>query len=338
MTEFRLHGANPEKTYRSFSIPVPDKIYDFSTNTNVLPWNGKFEIDIQKTLSEYPDDESLELCHLIAEQNHCSLENVLVTNGSNEAIYLISSYQTAKRNCILQPAYGEYMRALKAFDASVVNAMSLSDIKTTDETVWICNPCNPTGAFLEDKVLIPLLKKFDNNIFIIDEAYRDFMYDNNSNLKVKDFSNLIIMRSLTKSYHLCGSRIGYVMSSPELIKNLKRRQPTWSVNSIAQQAAVKFMQDKEFLKKTREYYRTEVPRLIKELKNLGFEINPTSVNYFLLKTSDDEKLIRFLLTRGIVVRHTRNFLGLDGKYVRIAARSIDENDILINAMKEYESN
>lgn len=335
MIEFRLHGANPEKTYKNFSIPMPEKVYDFSTNTNALPWNGSLNIDIKKSLSNYPDDEALELRSLLAKENDCSVENILVTNGSNEAIYLIASYQTGKRSCIIQPTYGEYARALKAYDSSVRNVMSLSDIKPIDETVWICNPCNPTGAFIEDSELKTLLKTFKNNIFVIDEAYRDFMYDNRSSLRVEDFSNLIILRSLTKSYHLCGSRIGYVLADSELIKNLKRRQPTWSVNSIAQDAAIAFMQDSEFLAKTREYYRIEMPRLTSELESLGFEIKPTRVNYFLLKTSDDEGLMRFLLTKGIVVRHTRNFPGLDGKYVRIAARSVEENNILIRAMKEY---
>lgn len=336
MTDFRMHGANPEKTYRFFSIPIPEKIYDFSTNTNVLPWEKDLEIDVQKAMSEYPDDESEELRLIIAKENNCHSDNVLVTNGSNEAIYLIASYQEDVQNCIVQPVYGEYARALEAFGAPVRNISSLSQIGEGDVSVWICNPNNPTGEYRSEKVMTSLFNRFKNTIFVIDEAYRDFLYNGRWELKIRDFANVIVLRSLTKSYHLCGARIGYVLADKKIIRYLKRRQPTWSVNSIAQAAAAVYMSDDKYLKRTKEFYRREVDRFINELEKLGYEITPTSVNFFIVKIDDDEKLIRFLLERGIVVRHTRNFMGLNGKYVRVAARTVEENNIFIEAMKEYD--
>lgn len=335
MTEFRMHGANPEKTYAFFSVPMPEKVYDFSTNTNVLPWDGELNIDVHKAMSEYPDDDSKELCDIIAEENNCHPDNVLVTNGSNEAIYLIASYQKSKQNCVIHPVYGEYNRALKAYDVLHRNVRSPLFIEKSDETVWICNPNNPTGKYLPEDEMLGLFEFYKNTVFVIDEAYRDFLYEGRWNLDVNDNSKMIILRSLTKNFHLCGARIGYVLACTATIKALKERQPTWSVNAVAQQAALVYLSDKGYLQKTAEFYKKEVPRFIGELISLGYEVTPSKVNFFLIKTSDDEKLIKFLLKRGIVVRHTRNFMGLDGQYIRVATRSVDENNIFIKAMKEF---
>ena len=175
MAEFRLHGANPEKLYEAFGIPAPKKIYDFSSNTNVVEWNGKLDLDFKQLLSAYPDDESLELCSVITEQNNCGTENVLVTNGSNEAIYLLASYLTNGDNCLLQPLYAEYGRALTAYGAKIKNITSLNEISNSCSSVWICNPCNPTGKFIENERLEHVIFSHPETLFIVDEAYRSLM-------------------------------------------------------------------------------------------------------------------------------------------------------------------
>ncbi|MEG1641845.1 MAG: aminotransferase class I/II-fold pyridoxal phosphate-dependent enzyme [Synergistaceae bacterium] len=337
MTHFRLHGANPEKLYRNFNIPITKEILDFSTNTNALPWEGKITVDITKTLCDYPDDEASEIKKLLAEKNHCQENNILVTSGANEPIYIIASYQGTTKNSILSPVYGEYERALQSYGVTPSHITGLDNLTSEKETIWICNPCNPTGQFIEDAKMEKLFTTHKEKTFIIDEAYSEFMYDTKCNIEYTKHQNVLVLRSLTKIYHLCGARIGYVLAQEKTIEKLKKRQPTWSVNSLAQQAALTFLKDKDFPVSTREYYRNEVPRLIKEIENIGYEVQPTTVNYFLVKIENDEDFIIKMLYKGIVVRHTRNFIGLNGKYVRIAARTQAENNILIKAMAEYKN-
>ena len=86
----RPHGANPEKLYAAMGLPMPERIVDFSVNTNVLPPPVMPEIDLIRCLSEYPDDDALALRTLVAERERCSLDEVLFTNGSNEALYPVS--------------------------------------------------------------------------------------------------------------------------------------------------------------------------------------------------------------------------------------------------------
>jgi len=336
MSEFRPHGANPEKLYESMGIEMPERIIDFSTNTNALPWKEPVALKWNRLIEEYPDEESSLLRGLLAEKNNCSAREILVTNGSNEAIYLLAAHCAAKGSCaVLQPVYGEYVRALKAWNAKTEYIFSLDKLKKGTGSLWLCNPCNPTGSWTDAGALASALGQNTETDFIVDEAYIDFLTVEKPRLSFRDFPNLIVLRSLTKLYRFCGARAGYVLAASGFIEKIKRRQPTWSVNGIAQAAAAIFLKDDNYPRLTREFYRAETPRLAGMIREAGFNTLPTCVNFFLVETQNDEKLIRFLLRRGLAVRHTRNFFGLDGKYVRIAARLPHENELLALAFREF---
>lgn len=334
--EFRLHGANPEKLYELFGLQMPERVYDFSTNTNAVAQRGGFAPDLRAALEDYPDDECLALRALLAEATGAAPENILVTSGSNESIYLIASYEAARENRILQPVYGEYLRALKNFGAAPLNIFDLRAAKLPAEgAVWLCNPCNPTGGFIPDGELDEIAARHPRTLFIVDEAYRDFIWTDEALAPYRPRPNVVRLRSLTKTYNLCGARIGYILADAEMTERLRRRQPSWSVSGLAQQAALFFLADATLLRRTKDYYAAEMPRLFSAVNGAGFPTLPSCVNYFLAAVDDDERFIRFMLERGIVVRHTRNFPGLDGRYVRIAARTRPENDILLAAMEDY---
>lgn len=333
---FRAHGANPLKLYELFGVAPPEKIYDFSTNINAVPQREGFCPDLRRMTEDYPDDDCCCLREILSAKYGAEKENILVTSGSNEAIYIIASYVYARENYIFQPAYGEYLRALSAFGAKPRNITSLEEATFAEgSTVWICNPCNPTGAFISDADIYRTAEAHPDVTFVIDEAYRDFVWTGEKRLPFSPCRNIIRLRSLTKIYDICGARAGCVLADRDFISRLKLRQPSWSVSGLAQEAAMFFASDDTLIERTKEYYSREIPRFREALASAGLETLPTTVNFFLAKVKDDEDFIRFLLTRGCVVRHTRNFPGLDGRFVRIAARSAHENDILAAAVKEY---
>lgn len=334
--EFRAHGANPEKLYAAAGLPTPAKIYDFSTNTNAVPQRGGFVPDLRAALEDYPDGDCFALREALAREFGAPAENILVSSGSNEAIYIIASYAAARENLILQPVYGEYKKALDGYGARTRNIFSLADAEgARGAAVWLCNPCNPTGALIPGAELDAAAERNPETLFIIDEAYRDFVWTEELPRAPKIMPNVVRLRSLTKIYDLCGARVGALVSHEAAVEKIKARQPEWSVSGLAQQAALWRAGDETLKARTREYYAREIPRLTAALREAGYAVRPTCANFFLVEAPDDEDLIRFMLERGIVVRHTRNFAGLDGKFVRIAARTKDENDLLIEAARKY---
>lgn len=334
--EFRAHGANPEKLYAAAGLPTPAKIYDFSTNTNAVPQRGGFVPDLRAALEDYPDGDCLALREALAREFGAPAENILVSSGSNEAIYIIASYAAARENLILQPVYGEYKKALDGYGARTRNIFSLAEAEgARGAAVWLCNPCNPTGALISGAELDAAAERNPETLFIIDEAYRDFVWTEELPVAPKILPNVVRLRSLTKIYDLCGARVGALVSHEAAVEKIKARQPEWSVSGLAQQAALWRAGDETLKARTREYYAREIPRLTAALREAGYAVRPTCANFFLVEAPDDEDLIRFMLERGIVVRHTRNFAGLDGKFVRIAARTKDEDDLLIAAAREY---
>ena len=323
MNTLTFHGANPENLYRAFNIPVPENIIDFSTNTNILSWPD-ISLDIEKLASNYPDTECNALREIISAREKIPMSRILFTNGINQAIFLLAGL-FGDGTAILQPCYTEYSRAF-------TNASSIFTLDDAGKFshVIICNPNNPTGKFISN--LSRVISANPDTIFIIDEAYIDFLTHYEPE-RLCDFPNAVILRSLTKIFHLSGARIGYIIADENIIEAMKSRMPSWSVNAFAQELARKFLADLEFLAGTREFYRLHTPILMAGLREAGFEVMDSDVHYFLVRVDDDIEIIRRLLTKGIAVRHTRNFAGLGGKYVRVATRRPEENNMLISAMK-----
>ena len=320
-----VHGANPQNLYRAFSLTPPENILDFSTNTNILSWPENFcDIDIESLASNYPDPECLRLREIISQRENVSPSKILFTNGINQAIFLLAGI-FPDDTAILQPCYSEYARAFT----------KARGIFTLDEAgrfshVIITNPNNPTGRFIPD--LSRTIAASPQTLFIIDEAYIDFLTRSKPE-RLIDFPNVIILRSLTKIFHLSGARIGFIIAGEDIISTLKNRMPSWSVNAFAQELALRFFADGEFMRRTGDFYRVNAPLFADGLREAGFCVMDSDVHYFLVKVNDDIEMVRRLLTRGIAVRHTRNFAGLSGSYIRVAARRPEENNMLIAAMK-----
>jgi|SRR5690554_6868462 len=335
--KWRMHGANPEKLYRQFGLIMPKKVIDFSDNGNAVKRMKPFNINYENYFDKYPDDEVLNLRKIIAKKEEIPIENILFANGTNELIYIIASYYQNKTIAILHPTYSEYEKAFESYYVNVEYIYDFNDIKDEYHAVIVCNPNNPTGRYFSYEKIYDLAKYLNNKEIdlIIDEAYIDFMCIKHKTLPVTEFKNVYILRSLTKFFHISGLRIGYLLSHIDNINKVKLRQPTWSVNSIAQIVSSLYLKDNEFIKETKSFYEKERKRVFEILNKLGFNILDSKVNFFVIRVDDDESLIRFLLSKGIVVRYTRNFPGLDGKYIRITLKSIEENNLLINALREY---
>ncbi|MFV8828442.1 threonine-phosphate decarboxylase CobD [Alkalihalobacterium sp. APHAB7] len=351
------HGANPQYFVNALGLQLKENSIDFSENVNPLgvpkavlqKWAGFAE-----TIHTYPDPYASKLREKLALQNNISIDQLLIGNGAAELILLIANYFRKKKILIVEPTFSEYRDACLAYECEVIRFQLFVDdnwqfnleglleaIKDVD-AMFLCQPNNPTGTMVEQTILLRLIQRAkENNVTVImDEAFYDFSDEEISILPyINDFQNMIILRSLTKMYAIPSLRLGYLISDSEIVNELKRFQQPWSVNGIAQQVGLECISDEQHTIRTRAFIRSERKWLFHVLSQIGYEVSPSVVNFYLLKpegSNDDlNPLITFLIENGIIPRHTYNFLGLEGKYIRLAIKTRAENDMLLNVLERW---
>ncbi|MBB3867272.1 threonine-phosphate decarboxylase [Parageobacillus toebii NBRC 107807] len=349
------HGANPRQLYEHLGIPIPETYVDFSVNTNpyVLPLSlWPKQADFCGWAMEYPDPDASLLVDLLARIEGIAPEQVLISNGASECIHLLGQLFSRKRIGIAEPTFSEYRCACEAHHCKIVSIVSneesnwkynLSELTTLlgdVDAFFLCHPNNPTGTVMTEEDLYALLVAAEKaeTFVVIDEAFYHFWIDGFTALQwVNDFSHLIVLRSLTKIHHLAGARIGYMAANKEVIAQVKALQPPWSVSRLAQQLALHFLPMNEFVAQTKRMIASERERITTILSEYGYYVSPSVVNFYLLRLPNrsTEALLYHLLQKGIVPRHTMNFRGLDGHYLRLAVKTEEENDQLLHVLRRW---
>ncbi|WP_048148038.1 aminotransferase class I/II-fold pyridoxal phosphate-dependent enzyme [Palaeococcus ferrophilus] len=299
-------------------------LLDFSASLNPYPpeWLGEVFERAKEISNRYPYYEALEegLSSLIG-------EDVTVTAGITEALYLLGVIVLkGKKVVIPEHTYGEYERAARVFGASVVKGPNdpegLSRIVEKGSIVFFCNPNNPDGRFYREGELKPLLDAVEekNALLVLDEAFIDFV----QNPESPDGENIVKLRTFTKSYGLPGIRVGYLLGFPEAFRSV--RMP-WGIGSTGV-AFLEFLLEDKFrhLKKT-------MPLIWKEKKRMEKALGVKSdANFFIKRVGDARNAVEELKKRDILVRDCTSF-GLP-EYVRFSVRRPEENDILIETLRE----
>lgn len=347
------HGANPH--YLTDELQLPQVTHDFSVNVNPQgppSWLQEKWGDYFEQMKNYPDPDAVELRHAIAQQESIPANQILVGNGASELLTLIGREFARKRVVIVEPTFSEY-RTITDRNACLVESVFLSESDGWDlpvekiisklagvDLVIVCNPNNPTGVVYKQSKLLALLNVLEEKsiTLVIDEAFYDFAHDEPSLMQqVNRTSHLIILRSLTKMYALPGLRIGYLAGSEAMVQNLALHQPTWSVNTLAQLIVPSCIQDHNHRLQTRNLIQTERDRIFPMLRDLSFTVSKSDVNYYLLGgfPSLSDTLLPFLLENRVAIRHTHNFPGLNGDFVRLAIRTQKENDYLLELLGRW---
>lgn len=356
--EWPSHGGQLESMKRLFQLSVEKQMLDFSANLNPLGpprWLNEALKDISESFSRYPDPTYAQVNEVLAHQEGLDREQALVSNGGAEAIFLVAKHFEGKKALIVQPTFVEYERACLHYHVETEDVfLDVQDDFTFPleqilaklnkvQALFICRPNNPTGTVVQEEVIRILLEEGLNTdtTIIIDEAFVDFLPDTLHGLSkwVNDYPNLILLRSLTKMYTIPGLRIGYIMARGETIRALRSYQIPWSVNALASALVPKLLHEQSFVPQTREWLHSQLQYISQALDNLDFYCSPTQVNFYLLQDRRGAKythpLFLFLLEQGILARHTHNFKGLHGDFLRLAIRSKGENQQLIVALQRW---
>ena len=292
-------------------------------------------------IGNYPEPEPKELEELIAEKLEIPASMVMVTNGANEAIYLIAQLYRGWASVIPQPTYTEYADACRMFDHIVsYERTDELNILPEDRIYWICNPDNPTGNVMLKQLLAYVIKKHPRFLHVIDQSYADYTLQ--PMLKPKellDCYNVMILHSLSKKYCIPGLRLGYMTASPIIIERLRDIRQPWTVNTLAIEAGKWLIKNDPKVIPDIEGYIAEAQRLHDELQAIdGIMVMDTKTHYMLVNidwTTSLELKNWLIENHGILIRDASNFHGLDTHCFRVAAQSPEENDALINAIKEF---
>ena len=341
-----IHGGK-------FSISNLDPdIIDFSSNVGPLGIPVSVKQILKKILDKmtlYPDLDSTSLRSDLKKYVGFPESNLIVGNGAIEIIYnFCSAFLAKKRILIPAPTFSEYESATKLVDCKIefFKTMNLSENLDlfiskipTNGCVFICNPNNPTGNILSKKQLkqIILTANKKSCFVFVDECFIELVPKSNESVLplIKNFDNLFVLRSLTKSFGLAGIRIGYGIGSKQMIKILQKIKIPWSVNVLAQEAGIIAIKNKSHLKKSKLIIQKEYLFLKNKINNIeGFECHESSTNFILIKTKQNStKIQKQLLKHKILIRDCRNFHGLNNNYIRIAIKSHKDNLKLVKALE-----
>ena len=318
--------------------------HNFSSNVYYKGCPESLLLHISKNvpfIQSYPSPAASELNILAAEKFQLKSEQFLFTNGATEAFYLIAQLFSDKKAAIVAPTFSEYEDACKIFKLNY-ELISRDEIEKSDaDILFICNPNNPTGAVVSAEELALLFKQKPKTTFVIDEAYMEFT---NSTISIvsltKEYSNLIVIRSLTKTFTIPGLRLGYVISNDLMIAKLLSLKMPWSVNLLAVKAG-------EFIFNNYENIQFNVSELLEETtifknqlaKLKGIKVCKSTTSYFLVELLNNKianDLKEFLIVKHqILIRDATNFNKLNGEYIRLSTQNKTTNTILIQALKEW---
>jgi threonine-phosphate decarboxylase len=293
-------------------------------------------------IGHYPEPEPKELEGLIAEKLEIPANMVMVTNGANEAIYLIAQFYSGWTSIIPQPTYHEYADACKMF-GHIISYERTDDLEVLpqDRIYWLCNPDNPTGNVLLKVLLAYVIRKNPRFLYVIDESYADYTLQPRLQPKeMMDCFNVMFIRSMSKKYCVPGLRLGYVAASPIIIDRLRAIRQPWTVNALAIEAGKYLVEHDPQLLPDMNAYIAEAQRLKAGLEAIdGLMVMDTQTHYMLVNIdwANVLELKNWLVEHhGILIRDASNFHGLDDHCFRVAAQTPEENDALLNAIKAYQ--
>lgn len=298
-------------------------------------------------IGSYPEPEPYTLEAHLADACCLDADEVCVTNGATEAVYLIAQAFRPAHTAILQPTFSEYGDACRIHGHRVVSLYNLPGeregflLPEDIDLLWLCNPNNPTGAVVDKGWLEELICCNPHSCIVIDQSYEYFtLQPLFSPAEAVCYPNLLLLHSMTKRYAIPGLRLGYVTGNAGLLHRLRVNRMPWSVNQLAIDAGL-FLVEHEALsdKGGTISLLKETQCLAERLRAVGgMEVWPTETHFMLvrLRMGKASALKDYLARKhGLLIRDASNFEGLDEHYFRIATQSHEDNELLVNAISRW---
>lgn len=298
----------------------------------------------------YPDADGTNLKRSLAEKYKLSPRNIVLGNGGEELLKTISEtfVNPGDEAIMAKTTFGKYASEVLLMGGIAVQ-IPLKDYKhdiaefvnnITDKTklIYVCNPNNPTGNIMAQGEVEYLIKKVPEDVVIVfDEAYYDYAVKNPDFPKTLDIlkqrENTIILRTFSKVSGIAAVRVGYLLTSEKIAEAMGKVKLTFSVNRLAQAAAIGALQDEEHTEKTIDLNYKSLAIMERYFEENNFEYIKSYANFIFVNVNKDSKMVfQKLLERGIIVR--AGFLWGWDNWLRVSTGTIEQTEKLINQLNE----
>jgi histidinol-phosphate aminotransferase len=309
---------------------------------------------MRKVITEvhrYPDAMAFKLREKLSGILGVHPDQIGFGTGANQLISLacIAFLTKGDEAIIPSPSFSSYRTAVQTMDATGIFPPLDKDWKfdlnailkaITDKTkmIFICNPNNPTGTYLNEKEVSEFLDKVpDHIVVILDEAYCKFVEPNDFPDSIKYLKNekkrIIILRTFSKIYGIAGVRIGYGIASKELASILRRVRPPFNASVLAQAAAFAALDDDRHVERTVSLNSSGKHYFYKEFDRLGLKYAKSEANFVFFDTNrDGREVFNKLLREGVIVRPIP--VNGDNRYIRVSMGLMEENKKFIKALEK----
>ena len=322
-----------------------------ASNENPVGPSPKIIDSIEKIVKEthrYPDGNATRLKAKISRKFNILENQVTVGNGSNDIIEFVArSFLGPNDSAVYsEHAFAVYPLVVRAVGAMGIEVPAknfshdleamLDSIEENTKLIFIANPNNPTGSFIEQSELLNFLEKVPEEIIVLlDQAYFDYSSFETSDLEfdvLERFPNLVISRSFSKAYGLAGFRVGYSVSSIEIADYLNRVRQPFNANSLALYAAEIALDDDQFIKKCLELNFEQKQILFNGLQASGFKCLPSRANFISFDCREDSNdAFNKLLLEGVIVRSLRVYKMPN--FLRVSVGLPEENLTFLEKIK-----
>jgi threonine-phosphate decarboxylase len=342
------HGGNVFALAQKLGCQAED-ITDMSSNINPLgSMPGLIEHITQQLhrIQSLPEVDGRAATRAIARLLDVAPERVLAGGGTTQFIYTACAALASKQVLIVGPTYADYTDGCRVHgiepqyfitrpgDNFLPNLNELHQALAQVDTVFLCNPNNPTGQLIDHRTLRELCLAHPQVRFIIDESYLPFApLAQAASMTTTELDNVIVLWSVSKIFGMPGLRAGFLVANQGVVDRFRQYMQPWCVNSLAQEAVL-FLGDhleevQTFITRTRDYLSQEGALFQQRLAHAPLTIFPSLTSYYLLQLDTPHTATEVCTKIGeqrFLIRNCANFHGLDDQFIRIALKDAATNE------------
>jgi histidinol-phosphate aminotransferase len=343
-------GKPIEEVKKQFGLDVVVKL---ASNEN--PFGCSFEAKeaIRNALDHlalYPDGYAAQIRTDVANFINVNEEQLIFGNGSDEIIQILCrALLTSKTNTVCAtPSFPQYkhnavIEGAEVREVPLVDGVHdldgmLAQIDENTRIVWVCNPNNPSGTYVSSEKFTEFMSKVPKDVLVVsDEAYFEYVVAKDYPLTLpllKEYENLMVLRTFSKAYGLAALRIGYGVGNPEFIQKVEPAREPFNTSLIAQVAASAALKDQQFINNCKERNQEGLEQFYQFCLEANLHYFPSQGNFILIDLQKPgNEVFNYLLERGFIVR-SGHALGFPTS-IRITVGSSEQNEAIIEQLKKY---